>query len=195
MRFFLIKYSPATVIRHFYLQCFFNFLQLIFFFVKNTNWKLLQKLLERTSNLLRIFTDFETMRKWEIYSKHVFSAVFRHSFAVFLEFSTISIFFVKNANWNFKWLLESTGNFRRISTGFETAEKIQNFIEIVSHFFGIFLCSIFAKNYNTNSKNSGNYHKFSQSTDVLKFLKISVCSLFWNFLIFFFFKKYKFKFI
>ena len=147
MRFFKIKYSPATVIRNFYLQGFFNFLQQIFFFVKNTSWKLLQKLLERTSNLLKIFTDFQTMRKWEICSKHVFSAVFRHFFAVFLEFSTISIFFVEDANWNFKWLLESTLKFRRISTGLEKAEKIRNFLKIVSHFFGIFLCSIFAKNY------------------------------------------------
>ena len=87
------------------------------------------------------------MRKWEICSKHVFSAVFRHFFALFIEFSTISIFFVEDANWNFKWLLESILKFRKISTGFEAGEKLRNFLKIVSHFFGIFLCSIFAKNY------------------------------------------------
>ena len=54
---------------------------------------------------------------------------------------------MKNANWNSKWLLEGAWNFLRISTGFETAEKIKNFLEIVSHFLGIFLRSIFAKNY------------------------------------------------
>ena len=72
--------------------------------------------------------------KYEIFSKHLYSAVFRHFFTVFLEFPTMSIFFVKNANWNFKWLLESTWNFLRISTGFETAERIKNFLEMVLHF-------------------------------------------------------------
>ena len=38
------------------------------------------------------------MRKYEIFSKHLYSAVFRHFFAVFLEFPTMTIFVVKNAN-------------------------------------------------------------------------------------------------
>ena len=113
---------------------FLKFLTIIILFVKNTNWNLLQKLLERTLNFLRIFTGCELMRKYESFLKHLYSAVFRHFLAVFLEFSTISIFFVKNANWNFKWLLESTWNFLRISTGFKTAEIIQNFLEMVLHF-------------------------------------------------------------
>ena len=101
---------------------------------------------------------------------------------------------MKNANVNYKWLLEEAWNFLRVSTGFETAEKIKKFSKSF-HIFSKFFSAVFLqKTTNKNLKNYEDYLKYSQSTYVLNFIKISVCSPFWNFLIFFF-KKYKFKFI